>query len=248
MRYTILLAVIAVTSSHAAQIADHSQSATANILTAEQQREDWTLLFDGKTTGGWHRYNAKAIGKAWSVVDGTLHLDASRKNGGWQASDGGDIVNERVFANFDLRLDWKIAPAGNSGVMFYVQEGPQHQYPWQTGIESQVLDNVAAEDAKFDKHRAGDLYDLIAGKPEAVRPAGEWNRLEILCDHGHLVEKLNGTVVIETTLWGDEWKRLIAGSKFRDMPGFGMFREGKIALQDHGSDVWFRNIMIRELK
>jgi len=246
MKYVIVFCTAAL--SFAAHAAEPAKPDAANTLSAEQQREGWKLLFDGKSTAGWHRYNEKTIGKAWSADGGSLHLDTSNKKGGWQAPDGGDIVNDGVFANFDLKLDWKIAPAGNSGVMFYVQEGPQHKYPWQTGIESQVLDNVAAEDAKFDKHRAGDFYDLIAGKPEAVRPANEWNHLEIISDHGHIVEKLNDTVVVETTLWGDEWKRLIAGSKFRDMPGFGMFREGKIVLQDHGADVWFRNVMIRELK
>ena len=139
--------------------------------------------------------------------------------GGWQAPDGGDIVHDGMYANFDLRLEWKIATAGNSGVMFYVQEGKQYQYPWQTGIESQVLDNVAGDDAKYDRHRAGDLYELVAGKPEAVRPANEWNRLEIISDHGHLVEKLNGTVVLETTLW-DAWSVLgasLASKGYREI-------------------------------
>jgi hypothetical protein len=246
MKYVALFcAALVGFSAHAA--AAGKQEPTANTLSAEQQHEGWKLLFDGKSTAGWHRYNQKTIGPAWSVADDALHLDASHKHG-FQSADGGDIVNDGMFANFHLKLDWKIAPAGNSGVMFYVQEDAQHEYPWQTGIESQVLDNVAAEDAHFDKHRAGDLYDLIAGKPEAVRPAGEWNRLEIISDHGRFVEKLNGTVVVETTLWDEAWKKLIAGSKFRSMAGFGMFRSGKIALQDHGADVWFRNIMIRELK
>lgn len=249
MKYAALLCTVAIGfAAHAAPSAGKEKPANSNTLTAAEQRQGWKLLFDGKTTAGWHRFNEKAIGKSWSVDGDSLHLDASKKKDGWQVPDGGDIVHDGVFANFHLKLDWKIAPAGNSGVMFYVQEGPQYKYSWQTGIESQVLDNVAAEDAHFDKHRAGDLYDLIAGKPEAVRPAGEWNRLEIISDHGRFVEKLNGTVVVETTLWGDAWKQLIAGSKFRDMPGFGTFREGKISLQDHGADVWFRNIMIRELK
>lgn len=248
MKYALLLLGVALGAG--AHAADHApaDAVRANILTAAQQREGWQLLFDGKSTAGWHRYNGKTMGKAWTVDGDSLHLDASHMQGGWQAPDGGDIVHDGVYANFDLKLEWKIATAGNSGVMFYVQEGKQYQYPWQTGIESQVLDNIAGDDAKYDRHRAGDLYELVAGKPEAVRPANEWNRLEITSDHGHLVEKLNGTVVLETTLWDEHWKRLIAGSKFRDMPGFGMFRSGKIALQDHGADVWFRNIMIRELR
>lgn len=246
MKYAILFCAAAM--SFAVHAAENADAAQPNTLSAAQQREGWKLLFDGKSTAGWHRYNRKTLSPAWSAADGNLHLDAGRKDQGFQSEGGGDIVYDGVYANFHLKIDWKIAPAGNSGVMFYVQEGPQHEFPWQTGIESQVLDNVAASDAHSIKHMAGDLYDLIACKVETVRPAGEWNHLEIISDHGRFVEKLNGTVVIETTLWDEAWKKLIAGSKFRDMAGFGMFRSGKIALQDHGSDVWFRNIMIRELK
>jgi hypothetical protein len=129
-----------------------------------------------------------------------------------------------------------------------VQEDPaKYAYAWQTGPEMQVLDNAGHPDAKIEKHRAGDLYDLVASSPETVKPAGEWNEIEIISNNGQLEFYQNGAKVLSTRMWDESWKKLIAGSKFRDMPGFGTFKSGKIALQDHGDDVWYRNIRIKRL-
>ena len=221
---------------------------TSSQTQTNSAEEGFEPLFDGKTTQGWHTYGKTgSIGKAWKVDDGALHLDASNKKD-WQTSDGGDIVTEDSFDNFHLKLEWKIAPNGNSGIMFYVQEDPsKYEYAWHTGPEMQVLDNAGHPDAKIDKHRAGDLYDLIASSPQTVKPAGEWNQVEIISNNGQLELYQNGERVVNTTLWDDSWKKLVAGSKFKDMPGFGTFKSGKIALQDHGDNVWFRNIRIKRL-
>ncbi|WP_227006199.1 3-keto-disaccharide hydrolase [Rufibacter latericius] len=204
-------------------------------------------LFDGKTTTGWHTYGKTTVGKAWIVENGTLHLDAAHKQN-WQPGDGGDIVTEESFDNFHLKLDWKIATNGNSGIILFVQDDAT-KYPntWNTGPEVQVLDNNGHPDAKIHKHRAGDLYDLIASSPETVKTAGEWNQVEIISNKGRLEIIQNETKVVSTTLWDDNWKKMIAGSKFKDMAGFGAFKSGKIALQDHGDAVWYRNIMIKRL-
>ena len=111
----------------------------------------------------------------------------------------------------------------------------------------QVLDNNGHEDAKIPKHRAGDLYDLIACSTETVRPVGEWNQAEIKINKGKLDLFLNGTNVVSTTLWDDNWKKLVAGSKFKDMPDFATFKFGHIALQDHGNMVSYKNIRIKKL-
>lgn len=225
---------------------ESTHNANANQLTDTEKSEGWRLLFDGQTTKGWHTYNKSGMGKAWKVEGGTLRLDAASKSD-WQTAEGGDIVTDETFENFDLMLDWKLAPKGNSGIMFYVQENPQYQHAWHTGPEIQVLDNAGHADAKITKHRAGDLYDLISASKETVKPAGEWNTVRIVANGGKLDTYLNGAHVINTTLWNDEWQRLVAGSKFKDMPGFAKFKSGKIALQDHGDNVWFRNIKIRKL-
>jgi hypothetical protein len=217
-----------------------------NSLSTIEKKEGWKLLFDGKTMMGWHSYNKAAAGEAWKVKDGVLFLDTTKKEG-WQVASGGDLVNENIIANFDLKMDWKISKAGNSGIIFYVQEEKKYENSWLTGLEMQVLDNDGHNDGKITKHRAGDLYDLIKCSKETVKPVGEWNQAEIISDNGSLTLLLNGVKVVSTTLWDDHWKQLVAGSKFKDMPDFGKFRSGKIALQDHGNEVSFRNIKIKEL-
>lgn len=216
-----------------------------NTLSAKEKKDGWQLLFDGKTTKGWHTFNKPQIGEAWKVSNGAIYLDTTQKDG-WQVKGGGDIVNEKVLTNFHLKLEWKISKAGNSGIMFYVQEGEKFGYPWYSGPEVQVLDNDGHDDGKITKHRAGDLYDLIKSTTEPVKPYNQWNKAEIICNNGKLTLKLNGVTVVSTTMWDDHWKALIAGSKFKDMPGFGTFTSGKISLQDHGHTVWFRNIKVKE--
>jgi hypothetical protein len=211
-----------------------------------EQPNEWQSLFDGKTTTGWHTFNKTTIGSAWKVEDGTLHLDPREKEN-WQTKGGGDIVYETEYDNFHLKLEWKIAEKGNSGIIYYVQEGPQYEWCWKTGLEMQVLDNKGHADAQIKKHRAGDLYDLIECNKETVKPAGEWNLAEIICKDGLLQHYLNGVKVVETTLWNDAWRTLVANSKFKEMPGWGTFKKGKIALQDHGDHVWYRKIMIKRL-
>lgn len=215
--------------------------------TTAAEEEEWISLFDGKSTTGWHTYGKETIGSAWKAEDGVLYLDASNKKD-WQTAAGGDIVTEQEFEDFHLQLDWKISENGNSGIMFYVQEDTaQYQYPWQTGPEMQILHNEGHPDGKIIKHRTGDLYDLITATPEAAKPVGEWNQVEIISQDGTLKLFLNGANVVTTTLWDDTWRQLIAGSKFKDMQGFGAYKKGKIALQDHGDNVWFRNIRIKPL-
>ncbi|MBL7728548.1 MAG: DUF1080 domain-containing protein [Dinghuibacter sp.] len=215
-------------------------------LTDAEKKDGWELMFDGKTTNGWHKFNTKTIGSAWKVSDGALWLDTSSKKD-WQIKDGGDIVSDNEYEHFHLKLEWKIAKNGNSGIMIYAVEDSLYKWPWETAPEMQVLDNSGHPDSKIIKHRAGDLYDLISATPETVKPAGEWNQVEIISNKGNLEFYLNGPKVLQTTLWDDAWKKMVAGSKFKSMPGFGKYKKGRIALQDHGDLVWYRNIKIKRL-
>lgn len=222
-------------------------NASLNSLSPKEQEEGWELLFDGFSTKGWHKYGGAPIGSAWKVAEGCLYLDPSVKED-WQIKGGGDIVTDKKFSNFHLKLEWKVAKNGNSGIMFYIHEdSANYRWPWMTAPEMQVLDNEGHPDGKIIKHRAGDLYDLISCSQESVRPFEQWNSVEISSFQGQLEMWLNGVKVVSVKLWGEEWKKLIASSKFASMKGFGVYQEGNIGLQDHGDKVWFRNIKIRPL-
>ncbi|HTH31994.1 MAG TPA: DUF1080 domain-containing protein, partial [Lacibacter sp.] len=187
------------------------------------------------------------VGAAWKVENGMLRLDANQKEN-WQIKDGGDIITDEEYENFHLKLEWKIDTCGNSGVIFYIHEDTaKYEWPWMTGPEMQVLDNKCHPDAKIVKHRAGDLYDLITSSPETVKPANEWNVAEIKSENGQLEFYLNTVKIVSTKMWDEAWKQMVAGSKFKDMKDFGTYKKGRIGLQDHGNNVWFRNIKIRRL-
>ncbi len=177
-----------------------------------------------------------------------MHLDASVKKD-WQTKGGGDLVTDKEYENFDLKLEWKISEAGNSGIILYVHEDTSaYKNTWESGPEMQVCDNEKNEDGKLEKHRAGDLYDmLVSTSAKAVKPAGQWNEVEIVSEKGKLDFFMNNSHVLSTTLRDSAWQKLISNSKFKSMNGFGTYKKGHIALQDHGADVWFRNIVIKKL-
>jgi len=210
---------------------------------AQQNDKGWTKLFDGKTTAGWHTYGKTTVGAGWKVEDGALHLDPKA-----QQNDAGDLVTDKEYSNYHLKLEWKVAPKSNSGVLLFVKEDTaKYHQTYSTGLEMQVLDNEGHKDGQITKHRSGDLYDLIKSSSEPVKPVGEWNKVDVISNNGQLEFQLNGVKIVSTTLWDENWKSLIAGSKFATWKDFGTFKSGKIALQDHGDEVWYRNISIKEL-
>jgi hypothetical protein len=214
-----------------------------------QAQEKWISLFDGKTTNGWHTFGKTTAGEAWKVVDGAIMFDPNNKVNG-RIVGGGDIVTNESFTNFHLQLEWKIAKNGNSGIIFFVQNDPsKYKNTWHTGPEMQVLDNDGHPDSKIISHRAGNLYDLIVGDESGVKPSEEWNQVDIIVNKGTLVMKLNGVTTVNTHLGDDSWKELIRRSKFSkgESPDFGKVFSGHISLQDHGDQVWYRNIRIQKL-
>jgi hypothetical protein len=224
-----------------------STSSSDSVKSSMGLDSGWVALFDGNSLKGWHTYGKPAPGAAWNVDSGSIHLQSAARNG-YQTSGGGDLITDGVFENFDLKLEWKISKKGNSGIIFYVQEDTsKYKETWQTGPEMQVCDKDSNEDAHSFKHEAGDLYDLIPSTSMSAKAFTEWNQVEIRSDKGHLDLYLNGVHIISTMLWDDNWKHLIAGSKFKNMPGFGTFTSGHIALQDHGDEIWYRNVQVRKL-
>ncbi|WP_347156702.1 3-keto-disaccharide hydrolase [Pontibacter chitinilyticus] len=216
-----------------------------NTLTKQEKKEGWKLLFDGKTTQGWHTYLKDSVGSKWQVKDGALTFDPSQPKEG-----GGDIVTNDAYENYELALEWKISKGGNSGIIFDVQEEPQYGATYLTGPEMQVLDNIDAEDNKKENHLAGCLYDM-AGDASVSKPmpVGEWNKVRILQNKGKLTFWLNGVKTYEGQIGSDEWNKMVANSKFSNkaFADFAKVAKGKIALQEHpGSSQW-RNIKIRPL-
>lgn len=207
-------------------------------------KKGWKSLFDGKSKKGWHIYRGEATGESWQVEDGILMFVPINKPG---VKTGGDLTTDEEYENYHLSLEWKISEGGNSGIIFGVKEDSMYKKSYLTGMEMQVLDNNKHADAKIIKHRAGDLYDLISSSKETVKAVGEWNKAEVIYNNNTLQLILNGETVVSTTVGDENWDKLVAGSKFRTMKGFGTFRKGRIVLQDHGDKVWYRNIKLKQL-
>ena len=208
-----------------------------NRLNAVEAQAGWELLFDGTSTKGWRGFRKEGMPAGWEVRDGTLALTGS----------GGDIVTQKVYADFILTLEWKISPAGNSGIFFRVAEDGQDAV-WRTGPEMQVLDNTGHPDGQDARTSAGANYALHAPPADFTRPVGEWNEVRIEVRDGRVRHWLNGYLCVDYKLGSEDWKELVAASKFGAMPDYGRAPVGHIALQDHGDPVWYRNIKILPLE
>jgi hypothetical protein len=210
--------------------------------------EEWIILFDGSSTDEWRGYNKEAFPEnGWVVEEGTLHVMGSGRG---EAGGGGDIITKRKFSNFELELEWKVSEGGNSGV-FYLAQEIEGEPIWKSAPEMQILDNERHLDAKLGvdgNRQSSSLYDLIPAVPQNAKPAGEWNQVKVIVYKGTVVHWMNGQNVLEYHLWTDDWKNKVLNSKFKDYEWFlNTAEEGHIGLQDHGDDVWFRNIRIKEL-
>ena len=241
MRY--LLTVLAVVfAGHVLALPSTSQT-NVNRLTSDEQRAGWRLLFDGVSTKGWRGFKKTAFpAKGWLVEDGRLkHVST----GGSPTPESGDIITVDTFNDFDLQFEWRVAPAGNSGVKYLVteeREGPiAHEY--------QIIDDERHPDAKIGPSRStAALYDVIAAPAnKPLKPAGEFNSGRILLRGMHVEHWLNGVKVLEYELGSPALKAGKAASKFKDVAGWEDKLRGHILLQDHGDEVWYQNVKIREL-
>lgn len=223
---------------------------TPNTLTEQEKKDGWILMFDGETTTGWREYDAEAFPeKGWSIEDGSLKCSNS---GMGEAGFGGDIIFDKQFTNFHLKVDWMIEEGGNSGIFFLARE-LEGKKIWYSAPKYQILDNMSTHIdntlGKDGNRRSGSLYDLIPPDPQNFKGPMVWNSAEIISYEGTVAYKMNGETTMEFQLWTDEWKEMIANSKFPEFnPDFAdVAKTGYIGLQDHGHAVWFRNIKIREL-
>ena len=219
--------------------ASTQQVSVTPTKTASEPADEWEVLFDGQNLDHWHDYRGEGI--SWKIEDGTLTTDGGK----------GDIITDDTYRNFELEFAWKVAEAGNSGVIYLVQEDDQYEHTFETGPEYQIIDAdnfTKKNDYPLEaSQKTGANYALHAAEGAEMKPIGEFNQGKIVVNDGHVEHWLNGKKVVNYNLWTDEWKNQVAQTKFAEMPGYGQAKEGHIALQDHGDRVWFRNVRIRRL-
>ncbi len=230
---------------------EKKETAAPNTLTESEKEEGWKLLFDGESVEHWKGYCKDSFpSSGWKVVDGKLQVIGSGKG---EAGHGGDIITKNKYENFEFSVEWKVEEGGNSGIFYLAQEkcGEDGQPIWKSAPEMQILDNDKHPDAKLGENgnrQAGALYDLIPAEPQTFKGANKWNKAKVMVYQGTVVHYLNGEKVLEYHLWTDDWKEMVKDSKFKKYDDFlNPAKEGHIGLQDHGNNVWFRNIKIKEL-
>lgn len=206
-----------------------------NTLSQAEQAAGWRLLFDGRSTAGWHRFKSDAAPTGWRAENGALV----------RVAPGGDIVTVEEFENFELTLEWNVAAGGNSGIFFRVTDAGGGIY--ETGPEMQVLDDARHADGKSRLTAAGSNFGLHPAPEGVVKPAGEWNRVRLVVNGLRVEHWLNGRKIVAYEIGSPDWKALVQASKFAQWPGYGRALRGRIALQDHGDRVAYRDIKIRVL-
>lgn len=221
----------------------------ANTISKTEAKEGWRLLWDGKTTKGWRSAKSETFPeKGWAIEDGVLKV---LKGDGGESTNGGDIITERKYKNFELSVDFRITPGANSGIKYFVNPDLNKGEGSAIGCEFQILDDKRHPDAKMGKNgnrTLGSLYDLIAAPvAKGFRP-GFFNTARIVVKGNHVEHYLNDVKIVEYDRNTDEWAKLVQGSKYAKWPDFGNAEMGNILLQDHGDEVHFQNIKIKELK
>lgn len=216
-----------------------SANDSINQLSPDEQSGGWSLLFNGQTLDGWRGYQNKPI-TAWEAAEGTIHCNGNKKD-----APAVDLITDKEYQNFELSIDWKIAPASNSGIMFHVDE--KNDATYDSGPEYQIIDDEGWPGKLEDWQHTGCNYAMQVPAHRSVNPVGQWNHTKIVVNNAHVEHWLNGEKILEYDLWSLEWKKQKAAGKWKDVADYGMARTGHIALQYHGGDVWFRNIKLKQL-
>ena len=200
-------------------------------------------LFDGMSLKGWHAFNKTGEIKNWAIEDGAMVCLGAAKD-----AHGGDIVSDKDYENFELSWQWKVTAGGNSGVMYHVIELPKYKAPYETGPEYQMIDDIGFPEKLEEWQKSGADYGMnLTNEKKKLMPVGEWNSSKIIFDKGHVEHWLNGEKIVEFTAWDEQWNKKKKEGKWKDFQDYGIAKTGKIALQDHGHKMYFKNIAITEL-
>lgn len=209
--------------------------------------DGWVEIFDGETLNGWKRYNKDDIGPLWQVQDGMIFFNGA---GGGEGSgeNGGTLITIKQYDNFEWTVDWKVSPGGNSGLLYHVVEKPEYSHAYNTGPEYQLIDDNNYSGPLKDAQKAAANYDMYAASADKkLNPPGEWNTSRIIYNNGHVEHWLNGEKVLEFEEGSEDWKERYENSKWVDYPGWCKYDKGSLGLQDHGANLWFKNIKVKEL-
>ena len=223
-------------------LSELDKDAPLNTLTQSEEKVGWTLLFNGESLEGWRGYNMPAAPGSWRAEDGMLKII---NEGGAESAEG--IITEKKYNAFALSLEFQLTTGANSGILYHVAEDTKYTYPYETGTEYQVIDHEGWPDPLEGWQICGANYAMHAPMVEAFKPVGEWNRAMLVVDGNKVTHVLNGEVIVEFEKYSDEWNELRNSGKWSDYPDYGKFDEGHIALQNHGTIVFYRNIKIKEL-
>jgi hypothetical protein len=213
----------------------------ANTLSASEKEKGWQLLFDGKTTEGWHGYNMKIFPDCWAVEDGCLTMNSQG------SQENQDIITNRKYRNFAFSIEYKLTKAANSGIIYQIEEDTIYKFPYETGPEFQVIDHENWPDKLEDWQVNGANYAMYPPMVKPYKPLGEWNQLLLVVDGDNVTQMLNGKIVVKYVKNSEEWKKLRNSGKWSAFPDYGKFDEGYISLQNHGTKVWYRSIKLKEI-
>ena len=209
----------------------------------EKTKEGYISLFNGESLDGWHGFNKTGEVDNWQIEDGAMVCLGAAPD-----ASGGDLVSDKEYENFELVWEWKVTKEANSGVMYHVVESTKYHAPYETGPEYQMIDDINFPGKLEESQKTGSDYGMYAaGDKKKLMPVGEWNSSKILFDKGQVEYWLNGEKVVEFQAWDKDWTKRKAEGKWKDYPDYGMAKKGKIALQDHGNKVYFKDIFIKEL-
>jgi len=212
-----------------------------NTLSEEEKQNGWKLIFNGKTTDGWHGYNMSGFPDCWIIEDEAFTMTSKGM------AEDQDIITDKKYLNFALSVDFKLTKGANSGIIFQVAEDPKYKFPYETGPEFQIIDHDNWPDPLEDWQICGANYAMYPPLVRPYRPVGEWNHLLLVVDGNNVTQVLNGEIVVKYEKNSEEWKKLRNSGKWSDFPDYGKYDEGYISLQNHGTKVWYRSIKLKEI-